>query len=269
MIWEIKLIRIILVILFGFSIHLVIKLIIPFLIQLLLSSIMNLNENKRAAQKRVKTLAKVGEATSILILIIYLILFLFGEFGIDIGPLLVGAGVLSLTVAFGAQSLVKDILAGVFIILENQFNIGDWVQIDAFEGKVIDINFRRTILETPKGAKHIIPNGSITIVTNSTNNQFNVVNLNIPAKVDSNFNKINKIIDQVGKKLAKDKDFAENIIEAPKATGVNEINEYAAVIRVWGKAKPGTQVQIKRELAERIVKEFSKHKIKLPGRIIK
>ncbi|MFH1367230.1 MAG: mechanosensitive ion channel family protein [Patescibacteria group bacterium] len=219
-------------------------------------------------EKRIKTVSSVISATSLVFIFASVIVVFLSQIGINMTPIITGAGILSLAVGFGAQSLIKDIIAGLFIILENQFNQGDWVKIDSFEGRVVEITLRRTVLQTPKGARHIIPNGQIKIVTNSTN-QYSAVSLNIPAKVDDNFNKVNKIINQIGEKLAKDPEFKKHIIETPEAIGVNEISGNAAIIKVWGKTKPGKQLLVKRELAERIVREFSKRSIKLPGKILK
>ena len=258
--------KFVLVIVLAPILQLAIKLITPFLVKIFLAGF-GMKKGGKFAKKRTKTLAGVVEATTFVLIIIGVILFIFTEVGLDITPIIAGAGVLSLAVGFGAQSLVKDIISGIFIILENQFNKGDWVQIGKYEGKVVEVNLRRTILQTIRGARHIIPNSKVEIVTNSTN-QYSAISLIIPTKINNDFKKVNRLINEACRDLTQDSEFEKNIIEAPETIGVDEINEYAALIRVWGKMKPGQHIKAKRELAKRIAEKFAQNKIKLPGKII-
>jgi len=246
--------------------QLFIKLITPFLIKILFTNF-GFKKNDEASKKRVKTLAGVIEATTFVFILVGVILFIFSELGLEVAPLIAGAGILSLAVGFGAQSLVKDVISGIFIILENQFNKGDWVKIGKYEGKVIKMNLRRTVLQTFKGSRHIIPNSQVAVVTNNTN-QYSAISLVIPLKVGSDFKKANRLIDEACKELSQIPDFEKALLETPQAVGVDEINEFAAMVRIWGKAKPGKHIKIRRELASKIAEKFSQNKIKLPGKII-
>lgn len=265
-IWNSEL-QIALVLVLAPLIQILIKTLAPLLIRIMFFRVNHTKERGVLVNKRVKTLAGVIEATSLVLISGGVIIFIFQKININLTPLIAGAGILSLAVGFGAQSLVKDIIAGIFIILENQYNKGDWIKIDNYQGKVVDLNLRRTVLQTAKGSHHLIPNGQIKIVTNNSN-KFVALSLNIPAKVDKNFNKVNKIINRVGRELATEENFKSAIIEIPEAVGVDKISATAATIKIWGKVKPGKQVKIRRELAERIIREFAKHKIELPGKII-
>ncbi|MBD3244648.1 MAG: mechanosensitive ion channel [Candidatus Moranbacteria bacterium] len=258
-----SLIELIAVIALAPIVLLAIKYASPLIIKLFLSRVIDFKKDIENAQKRVKTLSGVVEATGFIIILIYIIFHILSFFQIDVRPLIAGAGVLSFAVAFGSQSLIKDLISGVFIILENQFNQGDWIKVDNFEGKVIEMNLRRTVLQTTKGARHIIPNGNIEIVTNNSN-QYRVVTMDLPVKV-SQINKVNKILEKVCKEVAKDEKYKKDIIEAPKPVGINEINEFGSVIRIWVKVKSGTHLKIKREISKRIIQEFNKKKIELPG----
>lgn len=259
--------KILVVILLAPLLQLFIKLLVPVLMRFFILGLAGFKKGDKNTEKRVKTLAGVIEATTLVLIAVGVVFFVFSELNINMAPVITGAGILGLAVGFGAQSMVKDVIAGIFIVLENQYNKGDWIKVGNFEGKVVEVNLRRTVLQTTKGARHIIPNGKIEIVTNNTN-QFSIVSLDIPAKIGIEFDKVNKLIDKVGQELMRDPKFKEDIIEAPETVGVNEINEYAAVIRVWGKVKSGKQIKIKRELAGRIVKEFAKNNIQLPGKIV-
>lgn len=259
--------KFIIVLIFCIIAYLFIKFITPLFLKLSILSF-GVNKDNEQIKKRVKTLTLLIDTTSSIIIIIYFIFFILQELSINIEPVLLGAGILTFPLAFGSQSLVKDIIAGIFIILENQYNLGDWVVVDSFEGKVVDINFRRTILQTPTGARHIIPNGYIGIVTNKTNT-YSVVTLDLPLRLDANFDKINKVIDRVLRKLYKDKEFQESFMGEPERKGVNAIQDNAVVVRVWAKVQAKDKIKIKRELSNRIINEFSKKDIKLPGRMFK
>ena len=244
-----------------------IRIVSPILVKALLSITDNQAGNL-ATQKRVKTLANVIEATSLVLILITVVWVFFSELNISMTPIITGAGILSLAVGFGAQSLVKDVISGVFIIMENQFNQGDWIKVGDFEGKVTEINLRRTVLQTAKGARHIIPNGEIQAVTNYTN-KYSVVSIDIPLKLDENFDQVNKIINQAGKQLVKDKNFKDFILDTPESVGINEIKDNAAIVRVWGKVKPGKKLAVKRALNAKIFKAFKEEGIKLPTRVLR
>jgi len=121
-----------------------------------------------ALEQRAYTLGNVMK--SALNLIIYGITFItiMSEWGINVAPILTGAGIMGLAVGFGAQSLVKDAINGFFILLENQFNVGDYVKISGFEGKVVTMSLRNTVLKTDRGVTHNIPNSKIDVVTKYT-----------------------------------------------------------------------------------------------------
>ncbi|MBD3300675.1 MAG: mechanosensitive ion channel [Candidatus Moranbacteria bacterium] len=246
--------------------YFIIKSITPFFLRLSVLSFKDSKENSHV-RKRINTLSVLIDTTSWIIILIYFIFFVLQELSIDVEPVLLGAGILTFPLAFGSQSLVKDVIAGIFIILENQYNLGDWIKVDKYEGKVVDISFRRTILQSAGGARHIIPNGQIAVVTNNTNS-FSILNLDIPVKVNQDFNKAHKIIDKEIQKIAKDKNFKELFIETPQNKGVNEIQNNAAIVRIWAKVKTGGKIKIKRELSDRIINEFSKKKIELPGKTV-
>jgi len=117
-------------------------------------------------EKRAKTLSNLVLAVGNVVIYTVVIIMLLGLFGVDIRPILAGAGIIGLAIGFGAQSLVKDFVSGLFILIENQYNIGDEVQIDKYEGKVTKITIRSTVLEDKKGKIYYIPNGSIKSVVN-------------------------------------------------------------------------------------------------------
>lgn len=128
------------------------------------------DESSSTFQQKIRTL--VGIINSIWGFVVFGIVFLMilSSWGLDISPILTGAGILGLAIGFGSQTLVKDIVSGFFIIVENQFNVGDYIQTAGFEGNVVEMKLRTTTLKTSDGKIHIIPNSQVTIVTRHPKN---------------------------------------------------------------------------------------------------
>ena len=122
-------------------------------------------------EKRAETLGKIIITTGNVVISVIILLMILGLFGIDIRPVLAGAGVIGLAIGFGAQSLVKDFVSGLFILIENQYGIGDRIKIGSFEGKVIRITMRSTVLKNDEGKTYYISNGLIKDITNMSQNE--------------------------------------------------------------------------------------------------
>ncbi len=122
-------------------------------------------------EKRAETLGKIIITTGNIVIYVVILLMILSLFGIDIRPVLAGAGVIGLAIGFGAQSLVKDFVSGLFILIENQYGIGDKVKIGSFEGQVIRITMRSTVLKNNEGKTYYISNGLIKDVTNMSQNE--------------------------------------------------------------------------------------------------
>ena len=122
-------------------------------------------------EKRTETLGKIIITTGNVVISVIILLMILGLFGIDIRPVLAGAGVIGLAIGFGAQSLVKDFVSGLFILIENQYGIGDRIKIGSFEGKVIRITMRSTVLKNDEGKTYYISNGLIKDITNMSQNE--------------------------------------------------------------------------------------------------
>ncbi|MCH7529725.1 mechanosensitive ion channel [Patescibacteria group bacterium] len=129
------------------------------------------DENVSQKEKRAETLGNIIITTGNVVVYVVILLMTLSLFGIDIRPVLAGAGVIGLAIGFGAQSLVKDFVSGLFILVENQYGIGDKVKIGSFEGKVIRITMRSTVLKNNEGQTYYISNGLIKDVTNMSQNK--------------------------------------------------------------------------------------------------
>jgi small-conductance mechanosensitive channel len=180
------------------------------------------------------------------------IMLILGQVGLNLGPLLAGAGVLGLAIGFGAQSLVKDVITGFFIIFEDQFGVGDVIQIDSFKGTVEEIGIRVTRLKSWTGEVHIIPNGNIKQVTNfSTYNSLAVVDVTIPHHMD--IDDATQILKETVKHV---QDLTEDIVKVPEVLGVQVVGTTDLKIRIIAECKPTRQFNVTRLLNIEIKKRL-------------
>lgn len=194
--------------------------------------------------------------------VIYFIVFfnIFTFLGYDPKPILASAGVIGLAVGFGAQNLVRDVITGFFIIFEDQFAVGDTVMINNVSGTVQEIGLRITKIKAGTGEVHIIPNGSITQVTNlSVENSLAVVDVSISYNED-----IDKVVNLLKEKADQWKESIEEIVETPKVLGVERFGQSEIVIRVTAECKPTENAKVNRQLRSKILQLFEEEGIKIP-----
>lgn len=220
-------------------------------------------EDKEEFQQRLDTISSVFSATVSLGIWAITGFILLSELGINIAPILTGAGIIGLAIGFGAQNLVRDLISGLFIIMEDQYSKGDVVKISGVSGLVEDVNLKNTVLRDLDGVVHYIPNGEITVASNFTQ-EYSKVNLNIEVSYETNIDQAMKVINQVGEVLAKDKKFGPMIKEAPQAIGVDKLAESGIEIKILGVTKPIKQWDVMRELRKRIKEAFDKEGIEIP-----
>lgn len=182
-------------------------------------------------------------------------------FASSVNNILVTAGVGSLIISLGAQSIIQDMLAGMFILFEKQYAVGDFVKIGEYTGTVTSIAMRLTYLTNIDGQKVIIPNGQIKQVINY-GNEYNVARLVIPTPYEAN---TKDIIDLLGKITESYYEENKNIlVEAPTVLGITAFNNSSVDITITAKVKPMTHWQVERELRLRIKEEFDKQNISIP-----
>ncbi|WP_312875720.1 mechanosensitive ion channel family protein [Paenibacillus planticolens] len=180
------------------------------------------------------------------------IMLILGQVGLNLGPLLAGAGVLGLAIGFGAQSLVKDVITGFFIIFEDQFGVGDVIQIDSFKGTVEEIGIRVTRIKSWTGEVHIIPNGNIKQVTNfSTYNSLAVVDVTIPHHL--NIDDATQILKDTVKHV---QELTDDIVKEPEVLGVQVVGTTDLKIRIIAECKPTRQFNVTRLLNIEIKKRL-------------
>jgi moderate conductance mechanosensitive channel len=218
-------------------------------------------EMKQASYtRRVLTVGKLLKNVTTYLIYFVGALLILAEFDVNLAPLLAGAGVISLAIGFGAQSLVKDIITGFFIILEDQFAVGDVIQVGQFKGTVEMIGLRTTRVKSWTGEMHIIPNGMINEVTNfSINNSIAVVDIAIAFEED-----VDRALDIMRRTLESDSLVLEHTTGKPQVLGVQTLGPEQITLRVIVECMPTMQAVVARTLNAIIKRAFDEHHIDLP-----
>jgi len=214
------------------------------------------------AEQRITALTSV--LRSVLSFVVFLIagFLIFGEVGLEIGPLLAGAGIIGVALGFGAQSLVKDFLSGLFILVEDQFGVGDIVDLDQeTSGTVEAVSLRTTRLRAVDGTVWYVPNGEIRRVGNKSQHWSRAL-LDIDVAYETDIEHAKSVIKQVADGLWQERD---DIIEEPEVWGVETLGPNSVVIRLVVKTLPSDQYAVSRELRQRLKAEFDAEGIEFPS----
>src|ERR1051326_7269506 len=182
-------------------------------------------------------------------------------FHIDIGPLLASAGIAGLAIGFGAQTLVKDVINGFFILVEDQFEVGDTIRAAGVTGTVEEITMRRTILRDADGTLHIVPNSSIQIVSNTTRD-WSQVTLHVAVDYSENSDRIVELLQEVAKDFYNDPAFKDDVVAEPQVPGIERVRGVEVDYLMLVKVRPGKQYAVARDLRRRIKTCFEKMGIK-------
>lgn len=243
---------------------------IAFLVQRIVTPVLRVAVREQMAgeptveiEKRVTTLSHVIYRTTLVVIAIAALLMILPVFGVSVGPLIAGIGIIGLAIGFGAQNLVRDVINGLFILIENQYGRGDVVRIAGTAGLVEDLNLRRTVLRDLDGIVHFIPHGEIKTASNLTKG-FSRVNLNVGVSYRSDIDQVFEVIDAVGEELAADPKFGPLIKEAPKALRVDAFTDSSIEIKIVGVTEPIEQWNVMGELRRRLKRAFDKEGIEIP-----
>ncbi|UCF79049.1 MAG: mechanosensitive ion channel family protein [Candidatus Eiseniibacteriota bacterium] len=215
------------------------------------------------SKKRVETLASVIRHLMTVIILVVALMIVLGELGVEIGPILAAAGIVGLAVGFGAQNLVKDVINGFFILLNDQIRVGDVVQIGGKGGLVEKVNLRMTILRDLSGNVHFVPNGQIDVVTNmSKDYSYSLFDIGVAYRED--VDEVVSVVRQVDEALRADADFADDILEPIEILGLDKFADSAVIIRARTKTRPAKQWRVAREFNRRLKRRFDEKKIEIP-----
>jgi len=215
------------------------------------------------AEKRAKTLGKIINSIGFVLILGMAIMLVLDEFGINIMPIITGAGIAGLAVGFGAQNLVRDVISGFFLILEDQIRVGDVAQINGTGGTVEAIKLRTTILRDMNGTVHIFPNGEIKAVANLTK-EFSYYVINVGIAYKENVDSVMDVLKEIGVGLEQDPEFSALILAPLEILGVDEFGDSQVTIKIRIKTKPLKQWVVGRELRRRIKNTFDSKGIEIP-----
>ncbi|MGB3009075.1 MAG: mechanosensitive ion channel family protein [Candidatus Saccharimonadales bacterium] len=182
--------------------------------------------------------------------------------GIDLSPVFASAGIVGIALGFGAQSIIKDFLSGVFIITENQYRVGDVVDLEGAAGTVERVGVRTTMLRDADGNVHYMPNGNVMHVINKTMG-FSKVNFTLSVNPETDIDLLADVINEVGQKMQNDETWKEKLLEAPHFLNIGNFSQASMDVTVVGKTQPSAQWSVTGELRRRLLRAFQKHAIEL------
>ena len=218
--------------------------------------------------RRVQTISSALTTVTAIVVSVAAIFMILAEVGINVTPLLATAGVAGLAIGLGAQGLIKDMIAGIFILTEDQYNKGDVVKIAGISGLVEEVNLRRTILRDLDGIVHSIPNGEITTASNYSK-EYSRLHIDVPVAYGEDLDRCIGVINRVGQEMASDPEWSQKIRSAPKSLGVNKFGDSGIDIKVLGDTKSLMKWEVEREFRLRIKKAFDQEGIEIPWPHIK
>lgn len=214
-------------------------------------------------RKRTETLLRLIRQGIVILVWAVTILVILRQIGVEVAPILASAGIVGLAVGFGAQNLVKDVISGFFIILENQVRLGDVAVINGTGGLVERIGFRTLELRDLQGVVHIFPNGTITTLSNMTREWSGYV-LDIGVAYKEDTDKVVEVMKQVGRELKEDPEFGPQMIADMEIFGVDDFGDSAVIVKGRLRTKPIMQWSVGREYRRRLKKAFDREAIEIP-----
>ena len=223
------------------------------------------DRTRDGAVRRQKTLVGIFNGALRVFVWLVVVMMVLSELGLDIGPILAGAGLLGVALGFGAQWMVRDFLAGMFIILENQYRVGDVVCLDDACGLVEDITLRKTIIRDLDGKEMHIPNGSFKMAANLTHG-YSRAHMDVAVAYKEDSDRVIKIINKVGSQMAQESPWKEHILKPIQVlgSGPDKFGDSAVIIKVLGETQPLKQWDVLREFRRRLKKAFDKEGIEIP-----
>ena len=214
-------------------------------------------------EKRAATIGGLARKTMFVLIWATALLMILKEMNFDVRPLLAGAGVAGVAIGFGAQNIIKDVLGGLFLMMENQIRVNDVAIINGKGGLVEEINLRTTVLRADDGAVHIFPNGGIQSLANLTREySYYVFNISVGYKEDTDH--VTAVLKELGEQLMADEPYRSVILSPLEIWGVDSLAGYAVVIKARFKTLPSQQWLVGREMNARIKKRFAEAEIDMP-----
>jgi len=255
-------IRVIVIIVVALILFFIFKFIIPPIVKRLISRRMA-GEEDTEIDKRTNTLSAILVNVVGIIIALLAIITILPEFGVNIATLIAALGIGGLAIAFAAQNLVRDFITGFFILLEDQYRVGDVVTVAGISGLVDEVGLRRTILRDLDGNVHSVPNGKVEISSNMTK-KFSRVHMDISVGYGEKLEKVIEVINAVCNEMAEDPKWKPDLINPPAVVRVNKLGDSGIDIKVMGDTKPGRHWDVMGELRLRIKTTFDEKGIEIP-----
>lgn len=223
------------------------------------------DEGGAAATTRLGTVLPVLMRFAQISIAVIVVMVALSALGVNIGPLLAGAGIVGIAVGFGAQTLVRDVVSGLFFLIDDAFRRGEYVDLGGIKGTVERINIRSMVLRHHLGPLHTVPYGEIQHLTNFSRDWV-IMKLEFRVGYDTDVNKVKRIFREIGQEMLEHPELGKDFIEQFKSQGVKAMQESAMIVRGKFMAKPGTQFQIRKELYNRVQKAFQENGIEFAHR---
>ena len=210
-----------------------------------------------------ETISSILQSTGLVAIVTVAGAMILAEIGINIAPILAGAGIVGLAVGFGAQTLVKDVISGLFILAERQFSVGDAIQVGEIAGSVEKMTLRATFLRDGEGTRHVVPNGEIRILSNRTEGWAQAI-LDVGISYTESIDRAMQVLQSVGEEMEADPELGGLFMGKPNVLGVQALDDSAVVLRMTAKTRPGKQYTVTRELRRRVKERFDAAGIDIP-----
>ncbi len=214
-------------------------------------------------RKRSETLQGLADGLARALILVVAFVMALDKFGLNIGPAVAGLGIAGVALGFGAQSLVKDYLAGTFILIENHFSKGDVVKIADVSGTVEDFTLRRTTIRDIDGTVHIVPNGLIGVTSNLTR-VWARINLDVTVAYGSDIDLVIEVVNELGRKMADEPAWKRRVLETPRVERVEALGEYGVTLKILGSVRAADRWSAAGELRKRVLAAFKANNIEIP-----
>ena len=214
-------------------------------------------------KKRMDTIDQLATAVIRFFIVVIAGLMVLDKLGLDIGPAVAGLGVVGIAVGFGAQTLVRDYLNGMLILIENQYSKGDVVRLAGVAGTVEDFNLRRTTVRDIDGVVHTIPNGEVKVASNMTR-VWARINEDVTVAYGTDIDAAIAVVDQVGRDMASEPDWKRRILEAPRVERVEAFAEFGVTLKILGSVRATDQWAARGEFRKRLLAAFAANGIEIP-----
>lgn len=220
------------------------------------------NEEDSELDKRTETIFRVVRSTGIVLILGTAVLMILTELGVSVTPVLASVGFAGLALGLGAQTLVGDIISGLFILIENQYTVGDAIEINGLAGSVEEMTLRATMVRDLYGTLHIIPNGEIRVVSNKSRDWSRAV-IDVGITYDADVDTAVATLQEIGQEMMTDAVVSLMLLETPLVTGVEGLDDWAVRLRIMVKTTPGEQWAVQRYIRRQVRLVFAEKGIEI------